>query len=317
MRSRLSGTVCVAVLLVTACRDDGSLNGQVLAWPPRAMGGDTVSIGIETNLIDHEPYKKFDLSTENLEIRLEEVGQPANAITIPPKAIVSAMADPSAQLDRDEPGVELQVAVFDIPDGSIVSLPFSGYPVMVRVVPMREGQPLNDGVVATFAVLELEAATGGQPTTFWPPHGLQDLEPLPSLRLRPLWVSGGQLRFAPSWTIGSIQFDLTYPATIQNISAVGKGRAAHNTVVVRNIGSQTVRVLLVAPDGFQLPVPLSGFALGLGPLIDIVFDKIGGFDEGEFTITNLLVTDPDGNLLAEEPGDARPYFAMIPRRNDP
>lgn len=314
MRPRIPIAICAACLAVIACRDDGSQSGQVLAWPPRAMGGDTVSIGIETTRIDYDPYKHFDLSTENLTLRLEEVGQPANFIEIDPRAVVSATADAATELERNHPGTELQIAVFDVPDGSQVALPFSAYPASIRVVPLREGIPLNEGTTSSFAVFELEAATGGQATPFWPPSGLQELEPLPSLRLRPLWYDAGGLRFEPTWTIGSIQFDLGYPVAVQNPKAIAKGRASGGTALARPIGSQTARVLVVAPDGFQLP-PTAGSGLGLGPLIDVVFDKTGAFDESGFTLTNLVVTDPDGNPLVEEPGDASAYFTMIVRRN--
>lgn len=315
---RYVAAVAVAVCLASAsgCRNqDGEV--RPAAYPQRAYATETVAVTIGTNYPNiWEPVKAFDASVENVAIELEEVTT-GLTVAAPVRSVISSQADPSTPWAEQFGSTEIQIVVFDVP----TPLPFSSYPTDVYVRVLRAGTGgapfYGNGDNALFAKLEILGDPGNdptddiEPTAYWPPAILDQLAPLPGLRLR-----ADPSGFDPTWTIGSVQFDITYPAAdLSNPRAYAKGEATGGLAYAAERNPGAARVLLVHPSGFSLEDATGEGVRGGGPFLDLAFDKIRGFGAQSFMITDLIVTDPDGVPLIDHPGDSLSYFQLIPRRN--
>jgi hypothetical protein len=211
----------------------------------------------------------------------------------------------------------LTAVLFNLPD-SLIGSPTLPYDAKVVVVVDSVDEPFKG---------DLRILDGtGAPISFSSASPPEDLAPAPALRLRAKKVSSG-IGFDPAWDIAGIEFVLEFfPATsaISNPD-VFVGNEAHRAVAIA--GPETtpgsVKITVVDPHGFTLgTITESPSRVGTGALLDIVFDKETGqgFDEGDFTIRGLKVTDPDGVLLSPAmlpTDDATAYFELNARANLP
>jgi hypothetical protein len=301
----------LAVLLTSAC--DQSVV-QPIPFPKRAYLGETVSVAIDTDSA-HVGAKHFTLSSKNVRIQLWDTVTEATHDVVPRAVITSTTALGTTASEQDG-ATELTVVVFDLP--TTLPLGFNSPPTSLWIYPVffPSGAAINTSVSPIIEILG-PASEGDGPTTFYPglpefsPAIEKRLEPLPALRLR-----ARRPQFLPSWTIGSIEFEISYPSAVSNPRAYSKITAARALAFATTIGPGRARVVLVDPIGFKLnAITGSTTVLGAGPFIDLVFDQAAPFSASGFDIENLVVTTVDGTVLIDDPGNSEEFFELYFRAN--
>ena len=119
MRFRFAPVLFCSACLTLAhlgCRNDGSGGGGMLLWPPAAREGDTVAVAIDSNYIPIVGGENFELSRQNVDIRLE--GPTGLSTLVEPRAVFEGTLGLPSKLLRTEPGARTTVVLFDIPDMS-------------------------------------------------------------------------------------------------------------------------------------------------------------------------------------------------------
>ncbi len=248
---------------------------------------------------------KMDFSTENVTLHIASVADPMLETVITPRSVFEGHIAPTATLGLDATqGSWMTIAVFDVPStGNFAE--FSGD---ATVTALRDGFPFAL-VKGSLRVIN-ENAT---PLSFGPLRpGPDELEPRSVLRIIP----GLDLLDA---TIGGLEFEIEFDGTkVSNPEPFPNGSAIHAAIATGpgSTGSRT-RIVLVAPQGFTLSDQLQSIPQpipGIGPLIDIAWTRViefvsapplileitRRFDQTNFSILNLYVTDTEGNALIDD-----------------
>jgi hypothetical protein len=294
------------VLLVVVGCDSGTQ--APIAFPARAYVGETVSFAVSTDSVSiPEVNKSHDISKENVEIRLTDPNDASQFVVVTPRSVIAGASATGTSFSEQNGVAELSIATFDVPQTLPSSFVIPG--TLWLTAHRLPGGELVGGTV------ELEivgpASEGSGPTSFHPFGAENQLQPRPSLRVRALWPG-----FDSAWVIGSVQFEISYPASVSNPRAFARLQAAKGLAFAKDVAAGSARILVVDPRGFQLPAPIGADdELGGGPFVDIIFGQSQPFTASEFTISNLLVTDLDGNVLVDNPGDASGFFRLYARAN--
>lgn len=311
MRARLIVALLFFVLLASAC---DRIAQQPYPFPKRAYLGETISIAIDTDSL-YVGSKNFTLSSENVRIQLWDQGSDAT-FNLTPRGVITSATALGTKASEQDGATEISVAVFDLPSTlpAGFSTPPSDVWVMTLLYPSMEY--VDGNVFPTVRILG-PASQGDGATTFYPglpeiPTAIEArLEPLPALRLR-----AKRPQFQHTWTIGSIQFEVVYPSSVSSPRAYSKITAAGALAYATGISTGRARVVLVDPKGFKLNAGgAPPTALGPGPFVDIAFNQSAPFSTSNFDIENLLVTDVNGNVLIDDPGNSEEYFELYARAN--
>jgi hypothetical protein len=319
MLGRRTASISVFLLVLAGCSASGEFGGAPMIWPKTACPGATVGLVVDSNYVPYplEHVEFPNLSPGDVSIRIKQtVGSRQVAI----RALVGGAALPTSFFGEAKPGSSVSIAVFDLPT-DLESGP--GWDVWFVWEPPGGGSwaPWKTPGFVISPLPKIKVLSCTQPDTPVAFFGQldQDLQPLPMLRLRALPDQGGAPQnpdgFVPTWEIGSIEFELSFPNTaVQNPRVRTATEAASSLAVVGpGAASNSVRVYLVAPNGIQFSEAGSLDGLGQGPFLDVVFDKSGPFQTDQFDIWDLYVTDPDGDVLIDRRGDPEPsttYFAL-------
>lgn len=285
-------------------------------WPKAARLGDTIAMSIDSNYAPAfgPAFERYDLSMANVTLQIRQ-GSTVLA-TVVPRAVFDGLSAPASLRNATEPGPFVTIVVFDLPTSLSVTLPAA---TTVTV--------LVDGVLPTFSAtgnLQI-LATGGSPISFISESQPSSLVPRPMLRLQGRAAGPEVEGFDPAWQIGAIEFRLEYPSAAVSAPDVFPVTEASRSLafVSTDDSPGSVRVVITDPRGFTLPSSpgySDGDRVGEGPLIDVTFTKSPGqgFVAEDFTIRDLKIFDPDGELLTPVfwPGtDTTAWFTRIARQN--
>jgi len=323
--SRLALALLLLAVPKSACmpgNEPGELAEPSL-WPDRAYLGETIAMPITTNNLPgfpfFEPLEQHDATTSNVQLRIKD----ADGIDVDftPRAVLTGAPGAATEVGPTGGGATVTFALLDLPETTYPSanFDFSSYPVDRQVTIIYDGVA---GAAATLSILGPETDTRAKGPKFFQDFatGLpldQALTPRPVLRLRahgPTSCSSPKLPL-PSGTIGGMEFEIEYPSVVSNPDPIPTAEAGRATATATVIATGRARVLLLDPDGFQLP-DATGCSSGTGPFLDIAFTKSDEFAAGDFTIRNLYVTDVDGVPIVDDRGSgSTEYFDLIVRNN--
>jgi hypothetical protein len=267
-----------------------------LIWNQTALLGESVSMPFASNGIDYYPLVPDEsgsgvpglnvtrISRDNVRVRLQVASQ--TFVDVVPDAVIEASASRSSSYANESfPGTWMGMVVFTLPANLPVTPPKT-VPVQVKI----------DGTLVPWVAGSVYVTgTGGSPTAFFAP--LEELENPPMLRVR---ARAGANKFPTDCNIGSIQFDLRYPSSVESPKAYVNSDAFLSVVRAYQTGSGVARVVLVSPDGFTLPDADGNGVSGGGPIIDIAFTKNASFAVGDFHLDNLVVTRVDGTTCVNQ-----------------
>jgi len=306
-RSRFGGLALPLLALLAGC----TAEGDYVVWPEAAETGDTVAIlfNTEADNAANPEGALLDAGVHNVVVQVSDstgFTQP-----VPPRFVIEA---PAALGSRAAVAQGLQswtglVAVFDLPspwpNGSV------SFPDVFDLQVEYEGVPTAGS--SQIAVL----GDGGMPMAFSPTTDPAALQLQPMLRLRPAWDDATGEGFDPGWVVGGLELTLRYTpgaGDVSSLRALGNGEAAGGLASATPLppqgGDKRWRVVLLHPEGFQLPefgCALSGdcFA-GRWSLLDLPLDAdAAGVPDGapifvpaDFAIEDLAVYDVEGEPLA-------------------
>lgn len=285
--------------------------GDYVVWPEAVETGDTVAIlfNTEADTAMSPEGALLDAGVQNVVVQVSD----STGFTQPvaPRFVIEA---PAALGSRASVAQGLQswtglVAVFDLPSpwpNAAISFP-DVFDLQVEY----EGVPTAGS--SQLAVL----GEGGMPMAFSPTADPADLQLQPMLRLRPAWDGAVGEGFDPSWQIGGLELTLRYTpgaGDVSGLRALGNGEAAGGLASATPLppqgGDKRWRVVLLHPEGFQLPqlgctaggecfagrwslldLPLEADATG-------VPDGAPVFVPADFAIEDLTVYDVEGEMLA-------------------
>jgi len=327
---RATGLIGSALLLVIVAGcgvDPGTLAFAPSIFPNEGRLGDracapgckgvTVGIAVDSNFIPlGDAAEDYGLTTSDVAVRLSDPNASWN-VDVPARAVFTSPAYAGGAFATARSGAWVTVALFDLPNAA--DLPALAYPQLLLVRVLTRGVASTTDL-ASFTV----TGEGGKATTSFIPDPALDLRSRPAIRLRPAAGAGAFPTGSSSPLLGSLEFEIEYPATVA-APVVYPGTEAALATAMTGPGSEAgrTRVVVVDPKGFRLAVPTGGLATsaGEGPLLDIVFDtKTGPFLASEIRIWKLLVTDVDGNTVIDRRstppgGDSTSLFTLIPVAN--
>jgi len=325
----------ILLLSLAACEGTEQFGyGRPLVLPQEARLGETIAMAIDSNYVPVlGTLSTHDLDRDKTRIRVEEFvsgfGPGSAYATVQPLAVFHGAPTATAELLEVAPGAELTVVLLNLPE----TLPGFTPPGSVQL------RLEADGVASEAMVNDLViTAAGGSPILFSDHPAFElpgDLEPRPTLRLRPRWDRAIGLGFDPAWQdIATVEFSLQFPtAAVTAPEAFAAGEARDGNALA---GPETqpgrVKVVVVEPKGFtmdlshcvgQIGSGSDDCRVGAGPLVDVSFDRIPGgpgFAPEDFTVRGLAVYDRDGVLLSPPMGsedDATPYFERLTMNASP
>jgi hypothetical protein len=279
--------------------------------------GVTVGISVDSNFIPlGDSGEDYGLATGDIAVRLYDPNASWH-VDVPARAVFTSPAYAGSAFAAARSGAWVAVALFDLPNAS--DLPALVYPKLLWVQVLKRGVPSTVDI-ASFTV----TGEGGKATTSITPDPALDLRSRPAIRLRPVAGSGAFPTGPSSPLLGSLEFEIEYPAAVA-APIVYPGTEAALATAITGPGSETgrTRVVVVDPKGFRLSAPQGGIATsaGEGPLLDVVFaTKTGPFQASEIRIWKLMVTDVDGNTVIDRRstppgGESTSLFTLVPVAN--
>ena len=306
--------IALAALATAAC-SLGDWNTSI--WPYRVARGDTVAVPITSNHYANG-YEHYDLSHENVSVRIDWGTGSVEVTKDYGLRVIEAWSYPGVVIESVPFGSSntrawLAIAVFTVPGDP--DIPDSAsFPLTATVRPLKNGAAIQGGPGIGVIETQLEIVDGPPLFTLIPDP--MDLEPPRLLRLV---GRSGMSWFDPTWTIGSVEFEVEHPAGVAITDAFPNGDSVNGTAIVGpGSGANRVKVVLVDPKGFTLLANLGGAGeAGDGPFLDLAVDSTV-FQTGDFTIRDLVVADLEGVELIDERGnDATAYFTLYARGAEP
>jgi hypothetical protein len=288
----------VGIANVIGCQYSTTSGQTPVVWNQKVRIGDSVAFGISSNglgLTDDPALGSWGsrpganpsrLSKDNVKVRLTPPTGPVQDVS--PVAVIEVSTSRLSPINLTFPGTWVAIVVFNVPAG----LPESGFPYSVPLRIVLDGTVLIDRAVSIQVT-----GIGGAPTQFFP--SLEDLENPPMLRLRANVAADA---FPEECLVGSIQFDLSYSSAVAEPLVAANSEAFRSSVTAVQGAPGVVRIVLVDPDGFLVNDLDGNGRGGSGPMIDVAWSRLAQFDESHFTMSNLVVTTPDGAICVDQSG---------------
>lgn len=324
--SYLAGVLVTLLTVGVACwpgDPDLVLDATVTVFPGEARLGASAMISLDSDVFNSGDVTGLhEISRANLTLRVDDE---SGGVTVSPTAVFSVRGSRSSQ----HAGQEVKLAYFDLP--ASLDLGGLGYPYTTEITPVVDG---TDGFPGSITII----GEGGQPTPLGVAGNLTpnlhvELESRDLIRLRARHSDGVSVGFndgETTWTIGAMEFDVLYtPLCITHPNFTTSGAASWGLLTKGPwipVGSlqATYHLVFIDPNGFQIPQGVANpSAAGEGPIIDIAFTwpnsppacgTIQQTADSHLVLSNLYVTDPDGNTLIDErdavPDQSEDYFDL-------
>lgn len=315
------------LLLAMGCTEgpSGSGGSQPLVFPWEGQLGNgslgsTVSIVLDSNYIPGlDQFEAHDLHEDRIDIILADPNSGWADVNVPIRAVFSMQAPPNTWRHNINPGATITVVVFDLPNKATVSSGLTP-PYDAQLNILVDGVPFGLINSADFRIVGHDGIPNPLLAATIPNTGISPtdkdnyLDPRPMLRLRAkrgffpeVWPKIGGIEM----TVGSrtvCMSNLTpFPA-----SEASNATASSGPVFMRQGAYSYRKVVLVDPDGINLKYESGVFAdtslAGTGPFLDLVVTwnfTINPFcdllEPSLILVSDLIVTDIDGNELLNEP----------------
>jgi hypothetical protein len=319
MRRTVIGLVLVSWLAI-ACFEEGGTRPLVFPNEGRSGStgahggrGSTAAIMIDSNYMPLNDLDEWhDLTPDRVQVWVvdKSTTPPVFQAEAQVRAVFELSPDRWSELAISQHGLLGVVALFDLPSHQDLGSPT--YPldvwVEVRTVDPEAATPVYTERKSSFTL----TGTDGIPqplmaNAVWPGQEQYWLErrrqPVVRLRAKRGDFEAGQV-------IGSVEFEFHYNGCVASIAAAKEATEATGVVMVGPKISDSQKVVLVSPNGFQLTFyepPLFAYdpeLAGEGPFLDLLIEESASpcdlTNPNWFSIHNLRVTDIDGVELFSE-----------------
>jgi hypothetical protein len=319
MLSRASFLSFVFLICALACQQGpgGVSDPETAVFPNEARLGGTIAIAIDSNYIPaYDVAERYDISPDGVEAWVRDDLGTEIAATV--RAVFPLAPARSSLAAPTTPGRWVTIALVDLPSSGL-SVPSDE--ARVRVTVDVSGAPVD----VSKGTIRLVGAGGTPwlPPTPGYPALEEEFETRSLLRLRAVRrnpqsgsTTGPADAFIDSWEIGGLELEVQYPDCLEAPDAYPNSEADHATTLVGpggtpESGTQTRRIVLLAPGGFRVQRPIDPFGVsspasaGEGPILDLAFDRVTGgstcaeIGPADFEIRSLFVSGKNGETLID------------------
>lgn len=309
-------TLVPMLWVLAACEGTGNLGaGEPVIFPQTARLGDEVAMVIDSNYAAQYYTEQYDLTTENVELRLYDPSEPTPTLlaTLDDssgiEAVFALQPAPNSEYGGDHPGADMTVVVFRLP-ATLANFTPPG-DLFVEVYKADA----SAGVTSYFNTMTISGSSSDPPIDL--NLDLTDFALSPGIRLIPVPEPDGG--FDPGWKISAIKLGVYAPtAKLTNLRVAPATEASRSTALVVDRTGGFYDVLVMDLEGFSLQQhdcdPPGSHCASQGPLLDLVFDRLATFNAGDVLLLTLELYRPDGMLLAESV-DPTDYFDKLAVQN--